>query len=240
MNLIIITLILSVLILVHEAGHYLAARWMGISITRFSLGFGKTLWSFNDGETEFRLAAFPLGGYVLTPLRPAHSQFAYPVVRRIFFTLGGPLANLLICIPLFALLNALSGEVTVFSLLVSPWLQTGSVLVSLVMLVPQIITQPAELTGIIGMLATESHAVANGLIPVLGIAIMLSLNFCVLNLLPIPPLDGGKILLLLLEWIYPPSIRLQMHLHMAGWGTLFCLVAYLFLIDIQRFFGAIQ
>ena len=55
---------LSVLILVHELGHFFAAKSVGILAPRFSLGFGPRLWGFRAGETEFVLSAIPLGGYV--------------------------------------------------------------------------------------------------------------------------------------------------------------------------------
>ena len=56
--------VLSILILVHELGHFFAAKAVNIQVPRFSLGFGKTLWGFRVGETEFVLSAIPLGGYV--------------------------------------------------------------------------------------------------------------------------------------------------------------------------------
>ncbi|HET7229969.1 MAG TPA: site-2 protease family protein, partial [Longimicrobium sp.] len=56
--------LLSILILVHELGHFFAAKAVNIQVPRFSLGFGKALWGFRIGETEFVLSAIPLGGYV--------------------------------------------------------------------------------------------------------------------------------------------------------------------------------
>jgi regulator of sigma E protease len=56
--------VLSVLILVHEFGHFFAAKAVGILAPRFSLGLGPRLWGFRVGETEFVLSAIPLGGYV--------------------------------------------------------------------------------------------------------------------------------------------------------------------------------
>lgn len=56
--------VLSILILVHELGHFFAAKAVNIQVPRFSLGFGKALWGFRVGETEFVLSAIPLGGYV--------------------------------------------------------------------------------------------------------------------------------------------------------------------------------
>ncbi len=48
----------------HELGHYTTARWFGIKVPEFMVGFGKTIWSRKVGETEFGLKAIPLGGYI--------------------------------------------------------------------------------------------------------------------------------------------------------------------------------
>ncbi|HNE16742.1 MAG TPA: site-2 protease family protein, partial [Rhodocyclaceae bacterium] len=59
-------LALGILIVVHEFGHYQVARWCGVKVLRFSLGFGKPLmlWRAGADRTEWAIAAFPLGGYV--------------------------------------------------------------------------------------------------------------------------------------------------------------------------------
>ena len=57
---------LGILVVVHEFGHYLAARWAGVKVLRFSVGFGRSLWVRRLGQdgTEWAIGAFPLGGYV--------------------------------------------------------------------------------------------------------------------------------------------------------------------------------
>jgi regulator of sigma E protease len=60
---------IALLILVHEAGHFLAARGCGLPVARFSLGFGPRIWSYWNGGTEYRVAAIPLGGYVLLAIK---------------------------------------------------------------------------------------------------------------------------------------------------------------------------
>ncbi len=55
---------LGILIFVHELGHFLVARLSNVKVLAFSLGFGKKLFSFKKGETEYILSAVPLGGYV--------------------------------------------------------------------------------------------------------------------------------------------------------------------------------
>jgi regulator of sigma E protease len=56
--------VLGIVIFVHELGHFLAAKWAGVYAPRFSLGWGKPLWSFRRGETEYALSMLPIGGYV--------------------------------------------------------------------------------------------------------------------------------------------------------------------------------
>ena len=57
-------LVLGLVIFVHELGHFLAAKWTGVYAPRFSLGFGPAIWKKRRGETEYVIAALPLGGYV--------------------------------------------------------------------------------------------------------------------------------------------------------------------------------
>ncbi|HEX5767512.1 MAG TPA: site-2 protease family protein, partial [Burkholderiales bacterium] len=55
---------LGLLIVVHELGHYIVARWCGVKVLRFSVGFGRALGRWQRGETEWVVAAIPFGGYV--------------------------------------------------------------------------------------------------------------------------------------------------------------------------------
>jgi regulator of sigma E protease len=55
---------IAFLIFIHEGGHFLAAKWCGVKVEIFSLGFGKRLWGFERGGTDYRLSLLPLGGYV--------------------------------------------------------------------------------------------------------------------------------------------------------------------------------
>ena len=57
-------IVLGVLIFVHELGHFIAAKLVGIEVQRFSIGLGPRVWGFQGGETEYVFSAIPLGGYV--------------------------------------------------------------------------------------------------------------------------------------------------------------------------------
>ncbi len=112
MTLIAFLVTLGVLIVVHEYGHYLAARRCGVKVLQFSVGFGRALYTRRYGKdnTEFILAAFPLGGYVRmldereAPVAPdeAHRAFNRQTVwKRIAIVAAGPVANLLLAIVLY-------------------------------------------------------------------------------------------------------------------------------------------
>jgi regulator of sigma E protease len=96
-------LMMGPLITVHELGHFLIAKWSGVRVLVFSLGFGPRLFGIRIGDTDYRVSAFPLGGYVrmfgddLTTSLPADEQrFGYlyqPVWRKMSIAFGGPLFN---------------------------------------------------------------------------------------------------------------------------------------------------
>jgi len=99
---------IGVLVAVHEYGHFWMARRLGIRVLRFSIGFGRPLWSRRGQDgTEYAIAAIPLGGYVKMlderegPIDPAIASEAYnrkPVWARILVLLAGPFANFLFAI----------------------------------------------------------------------------------------------------------------------------------------------
>lgn len=110
---------LGLLITFHELGHYWVARWCGVRVLRFSLGFGKVLWRRTDRHgTEWALSAIPLGGYVKMLDDPAelpdgheNEAFQYKSVwQRIAIVAAGPMANLLLAALLYAGLSWVGTE----------------------------------------------------------------------------------------------------------------------------------
>src|SRR3954452_13311227 len=123
--------VLGVLIFVHEAGHFIAAKWAGIYVHRFSLGLGAPIpWlTFRRGETEYSISWLPLGGYVqmagreewLTssapegaaaeaPVPPDRVFEAKPVWKRMVVILAGVTMNALFAWLLFTFLAAKNGR----------------------------------------------------------------------------------------------------------------------------------
>lgn len=106
---------IGVLVVVHEYGHYRVARWCGVKVLRFSIGFGAPVarWVSKKTGTEWTLSALPLGGYVkmLDERDPGdgiradelpHAFNRQPVGKRIAIAAAGPVANFLLAIALFS------------------------------------------------------------------------------------------------------------------------------------------
>ena len=110
-------LVLGVLIFFHELGHFLVARWAGVGVLKFSLGFGPKLWSWKGKETEYMLCAVPLGGYVkmlgeedgeeVPEEDKARSFEKQSLSRRTAIVLAGPIANFLLAYGIFTVVLAM-------------------------------------------------------------------------------------------------------------------------------------
>lgn len=105
-------LLLGVLIIVHEFGHYVVARLAGVKVLRFSVGFGRPLflWRAGKDDTEWAIGAFPLGGYVrmldesegdVAPQEVHRSFNRQSVWKRIAIVVAGPLANLVLAVAVY-------------------------------------------------------------------------------------------------------------------------------------------
>ncbi|HWH15912.1 MAG TPA: M50 family metallopeptidase [Miltoncostaeaceae bacterium] len=113
-NLLQFVLIMMGLVLVHEAGHMVVAKWCGMRVEKFSIFFGRPLASFQRGETQYAIGWLPLGGYVKitgmtreedVPADVSHrAYFAAPVWRRIATIAAGPGVNVVLAVLAFAIM----------------------------------------------------------------------------------------------------------------------------------------
>lgn len=148
-NLLAFIVAISVLVAIHEYGHYIVGRWMGMKVLRFSIGFGKPIWSWVRGadKTEYCISAIPLGGYVRFlderegPIAPEDEGRAFnhrPIPARIAVLLAGPLFNFIFAIFAYWLismdgipaLRPAVGEVVPQSYAAEAGLETGDQIVA--------------------------------------------------------------------------------------------------------------
>jgi regulator of sigma E protease len=122
--------VLTIIVFVHELGHFIVARWCGVKVLAFSIGFGPELVGFTDRHgTRWKVSAIPLGGYVkffgddnaasvpdadtiaaMNPDEQRVSFFHQSVWKRIAVVAAGPIANFLLAIAIFATIFALLGK----------------------------------------------------------------------------------------------------------------------------------
>jgi regulator of sigma E protease len=123
-------IVLGIMVLVHEFGHFAVAKLCGIRVEVFSIGFGKRLFGFRRGETEYQISAIPLGGYVkmsgemtLPSDDPGQTEAAtddpgnfnnHPRWQRILVALAGPVANFILALGLMTGVFMLHNEVQKF------------------------------------------------------------------------------------------------------------------------------
>lgn len=111
-------IVLGIMVLVHEFGHFAVAKLCGIRVETFSIGFGKRLFGFRRGDTDYRVSLLPLGGYVKmagdnpgeAPTDPGDFN-AHPRWQRILVALAGPFANFILALALMTGVYMLHNEV---------------------------------------------------------------------------------------------------------------------------------
>jgi len=131
-----VAVVLGFMILIHEWGHYAAAKLLGVRVEVFSIGFGKRLFGFRRGETDYRVSAIPLGGYVkMSGENPMDERtgdpaefLSHPRWHRFIIAIAGPAMNILLAIGLLTGVYMVRYEYPVFAdqPAVIAWVKHGS------------------------------------------------------------------------------------------------------------------
>lgn len=222
-------------IFLHELGHFLAARIVKMPIKTFSIGFGPAIWKKQWGQTEYRISWIPLGGYVLPAIEDEADYFQMPVKQRVIMAAGGPVASAILPVFCFSALNCYSTGFTMSGVLFDPILKTWSIGGQMVAALSQLFSLQGQVSGIIGIVAQGGHFVAGSPVKALQFLAIMSLNFFIINILPIPAFDGGKILLFLAEKLHPSFVKLHIPLSLAGWVLIAGLTLYTVIADVLKF-----
>lgn len=343
-------LVLSFLIFFHELGHFLAARFFGVRVEVFSIGFGKKVFSKVFGQTEYCISLIPLGGYVqmkgqndMDPLAISNDSDSYNTKhpwKRIIILFAGPFANFLLAFLLYLAIGTLgvtnfaptigtisenspalavglqkddsivqingkaiktwddvstqikesegSLEIQIerqnllktflIQPMISPYQNmfgetlykrmlgiapsgktivihygvdeifgfafdqtqkaTTMIVTSLQKLIEGVVSVK-ELGGVISIVQVTAEASHAGFIALLGLTALISVNLGVLNLLPIPALDGGHMMFNTYELLTrkAPSERVLHYMTMSGWALLLSLMILSLYNDIYRIAG---
>lgn len=220
--------VFGLMILAHEAGHYLAARRAGIAVAEFSIGFGPSLLSLVWGKTRWSLRVIPLGGYVRWEEEGPHAFHRFPVRARAAALVAGPLANLLLTylllVLLFAVVRGAGWQALVWAGKATVLMARGWILAVVALFQGGGL---ADLSGPVGIAHVTAQAAVGGPDQILLLTAFLSLNIGLFNLLPVPALDGGRLIFLGVERIR----RRPLDPHVEGWihaGGFILLIALAF------------
>lgn len=244
MNLIITIILLSFIVLIHEMGHFYFAKKAGLTVYEFSLGFGKCLWSKTYGETKYSIRLLPLGGYC--KIDEAMFDFQNNTFKKFKILFGGSLFNIisaylvliLVClliVPESSWLAFIAPVIIIVKFIQEFFIALGNSLFNMTTENMGSVVAIAEQTSeVIKQSQSFKDLIANILCTFCSIS--LSVGF--LNLLPIYPLDGGNILILLIEKIRHKALKekTKVILALCGITPIFLLSIYLIIKDIINLF----
>ncbi len=226
--------LLGAVILLHELGHLVAAKWFKIPVERFSVGFGPRLLGIKRSETDYCLSILPFGGYVLPLVQDPEDFSELPLHSRIAFSLGGPLFNLLGAWSCLVAVSVLNPHVSVLAAASDALHEVARMIHQVLVSLPELFRHPDRLSGIVGIVAAGGQGAKAGVAWYASFWALLNVNLAVLNLLPLPPLDGGKIVFWVFEAVWKPLRRLQAPIAIAGWVLMLALMLVATVHDIGR------
>ena len=233
-----IIILLGFLILIHEAGHFVVAKLCKVKVNEFAIGFGPAIWKKQGKETSYEIKAIPMGGFVnmLGEEEPVEDERAYnkkSIPKKICILLAGGAVNiifgLIVCaIVASSILGIKNGILFTGEFLKVTFQGIGQLFTG------QIGTE--QLVGVVGI--SDMVVETQGLMDFAYMLAVISVSLGVTNLLPFPPLDGGKILLLLIEAIRrkPLKQNTEIGIQMAGFFLLIGLSIFVTYNDIARIF----
>lgn len=231
-----IAFLLGFLIFIHELGHFLVAKLFKVKIKQFAIGFGPTIWKKQGKETSYEIKLIPMGGFVnmLGEEEPVEDERAYnkkSIPQKIAILLAGGTVNiifgLLVCIIIASSILGLKNGIRF----------TGEFLGATFQGIGELFTGRIKADQLVGVVGISDMVVeTNGLRDFIYLMAVISVSLGITNLLPFPPLDGGKIFLLLIEAIRkkPLKQKTEIGIQMVGFVLLIGLSVFVTYNDIVR------
>ena len=251
-NAIKIIFLLGFLIIIHEGGHFIVAKFCKVKVNEFAIGFGKAIWQKQGKETKYSLRLIPLGGFCNMEGEDeesdAEGSFSKANVwKRMEIVVAGATVNILFGILVYFILVSTVGiqfldpaKDTFLNRIYYGAKGTGEFIATIFDSIKMLFTgglKTDQMVGIVGI--SEVVVQTNGIINYLHLLAVISVSLGVTNLLPIPALDGGKILILLIEVIRrkPMKLETEAKIQLIGLSILMALTIFVTYNDILRIGG---
>lgn len=234
-----IILLLGFLVFIHEGGHFLIAKLFKIKVNEFAIGFGPTIFTKEKGETKYALRLIPLGGFVSMEGEEERSDkegsFSMASIpKRIAIVAAGGLVNIIFGVLIYYIISSIA-----FHSMYTGIIDTKDLILSIFESIKLLFTgniSVNQMTGIVGI--SDIVVSTNGIMQYLYIMALISVSLGITNLLPFPPLDGGKILIYIIEAVRrkPMKEETELKLQTLGFSILILLSIYVTYNDITRIF----
>lgn len=231
-----IIILLGTLVFIHELGHFAAAKLFKIKVNEFAIGFGPVILKKQGKQTKYALRLIPLGGFVGMEGEEERSEnegsFSEAgIIKRIIVISAGGIVNIIFAIIIYFLLVWSFNDIGIAVIAIKDFV--FSIFTSLKMMILGGLSAQ-QMMGPVGISNVVSKT--NGIVDFLYILSLISLSLGVTNLMPFPPLDGGKIVLLIIEAIRkkPLNEKIELYLQMGGFSLLILLSLYITYNDVIR------
>ena len=218
LNAIKIIFLLGFLVLIHESGHFCVAKLCKVRVNEFAIGFGPVIFSKQGKVTKYALRLIPLGGFVSMEGEDERStkegSFSETsIIKRIAIVMAGGLVNIIFALLIFWCLCLVYFGFKDSFMCVGQYLKLA--LEDLI----QLFTGKAKMDQVMGPVGISNVvAQTSSITDFIYIMSVVSLSLGITNLLPFPPLDGGKVVFLIIEAIIkkPLSQKFQIVVQMIG------------------------
>lgn len=244
-----IIFLLGFLILIHEGGHCIVAKLCKVKVNEFAIGFGKVIWQKQGKETKYSLRMIPLGGFCSMEgeeeASDSEGSFSKASVwKRIAIVVAGAAVNIIFGIIVYFVLVSTVGlqfadptKDTFLNRIYYGGQRTGAFIGSIFESIKMLFTggvKTDQMVGIVGI--SEVVVQTSKLVDYIYLLSVISVSLGVTNLLPIPALDGGKILVLLIEIIRrkPMKVETEAKIQLIGFSILIALSLFVTYNDILR------
>ena len=211
-------IVFSMIVLVHEVGHFIAAKKSGVKVYEFSVGFPfspRLCTLFRYKETAFTLRLLPLGGFVSFSKdgdEEAKNLFKASYSRRAFIMSAGSFFNIIFAFIVFVPIFIIGKHLPFIEALLLSTKTIWGILSGTVIVLSNILSGQGgleELSGPVGIAVIAGQAASKGFLNLLYFTGVLSISIGLMNLFPLPALDGGHLLMLFIETIRKKPIGLK-------------------------------
>lgn len=223
---------------IHEGGHFLVAKICKVGVIEFAIGFGPKLYSKEIKNTKYTLRAIPLGGYVellgMDKQSDAINSYSNAsFLKKILIILAGSFINIVFGLLVYFVLVTIYNDIPIAFEAIKQFI--FAIFQSLVQLFSTNFSME-QLMGPVGI--SEMIVTTNGFTEYFYILALISVSLGITNLLPIPPLDGGKLLFLLIEKIRRKALSVEAQLKIEAFCflALITLSIYVTINDITNIF----